>query len=473
MRLTEVNLVGEDYSRSTPTPASAIGEWVNLLTILGVLLTTVAWVRAGGVFWTDRGASQILRMNFDGTEPQVILLTGEVSAPGVNIRGIALDTSNNRMYWADNGADRLLTARLDGSASAILHTIDGGNSFPADVRLDPSNSALFWCDQLRNQIQRLTFADRVVTLIVSNAAPTGPYFMDLHLETGKVYWGDFDEGFIYRANPDGSNREILITGNNKIRGLKVDPVERMLYWVNRDDKKLHRCRLSALANGPITLAHPAVETLYSGLDTPHGLTLDIPARKLYWADTGSNAGSGAGEKAINRGDFDGRGPMEVLVSGREPWDVDLDLRCGSYVEWRWRCFRRDAASALTDPGADPDGDGYPNAVEYALDSSPLQPGAMAWLRGLVVSDPMTHDVYHALKFRRRTTMPDLVCFVQVSTNLTSWSGSPANPQTIESQIVPLANGLEEVTLRTLQPAPPFSPQFLRLCMVYDPSIEPH
>ena len=61
----------------------------------------------------------------------------------------------------------------------------------------------------------------------------------------------------------------------------------MIYWINRDDKKVHRCPLSALpVNVPTS---PAVQTLYAGLDTPHGLVLDLPAGKLYWADTGSNA----------------------------------------------------------------------------------------------------------------------------------------------------------------------------------------
>src|SRR5262245_41618825 len=90
---------------------------------------------AGGVYWTDRGASQLKRMNFDGSNLQVIPLSGAVTSPGSNIRGVAIDGFSNRIFWADNGADRLLRANVDGTTSTILYTVPGGNSFPADIRL--------------------------------------------------------------------------------------------------------------------------------------------------------------------------------------------------------------------------------------------------------------------------------------------------------------------------------------------------
>ena len=46
---------------------------------------------AGGVYWTDREASQLKRMSFDGSNLQVITLSGTVTSPGTNIRGLAVD----------------------------------------------------------------------------------------------------------------------------------------------------------------------------------------------------------------------------------------------------------------------------------------------------------------------------------------------------------------------------------------------
>jgi hypothetical protein len=239
----------------------------------------------------------------------------------------------------------------------------------------------------------------------------------------------------------------------------------MLYWINRDDKKVHRCPLSAFTNGTITLTHPQVQTLYSNLDTPHGLVLDVPARKLYWADTGTNPGAGTGGQAVSRGDFDGATAQELLASGTEPWDMDLDRRCASYSEWRARCFRRDAPPEQTDLHADPDGDGLVNAVEYALDGSPLWADASGLPESYLTSGPVANAVYHGMKYRRRGGTTDLTYFVQTSTNLTDWVGSPAEPQTTELQVRSLSDGMEEVTLRTLEPVSGLAAHYLRLNVV--------
>ena len=412
---------------------------------------------AGGVYWSDRGASQLKRMNFDGTGLRTITLSGAVTSPGTNVRGIAVDNVSNRIFWADNGFARLLRANFDGSASTILYTITNGNSFPADVRLDLGNQFFYWCDQLRNRIQRSTLDGASVIDVITSAAPTGPYFMDLDIPAGNIYWGDFNGGSIFRANLDGSARETLLTGNNQTRGVKLDPRERMLYWINRNDKKVHRCPLSAFAGGTIPLTHPAVQTLYTNLDTPHGLALDIPARKLYWADTGTNPGNGTGGQSVCRGDFDGSTPLEILATGSEPWDVDLDLRCANYTEWTQRCFRREATPVQTSPDADPDGDGIPNAVEYAFDLSPMHADRSGLPTGLVTVGPVQGN-YHAVNYRRRIETSDLHYDVQVSTNLTEWAGSA----TVEIQVTSLGDGMESATARTLYTVSSLTNHFMQV-----------
>lgn len=419
-------------------------------------------LRAGGIYWTDRGASQLKRMNFDGSNLQTNVLSGAVTTPGTNIRGIAVNNSANALFWADNGADRLLRANLDGSASTILVTIAGGNSFPADIRLYPPLKQLYWCDQLRNRIQRSGIDGTLVTDIITNAAASGPYFMDLDPGAAKIYWGDFSGGSIYRASLDGTARETLLTGNNSTRGVRVDPGAGLLYWINRDDKKVHRCPLAAFAGGTIPLTHPAVQTLYTNLDTPHGLALDPVARKLYWADTGTNPGNGNGGQSICRGDIDGSTPLEILATGSEPWDVDLDLRCTNYTEWVQRCFRRDASAEQTAPDADPDGDLIPNAVEYAFDLSPLHADRSQLPAGTVITTQPSVESFPALEYRRRGGTTDLAYHVQVSTNLHQWTGGTSAPATIDISTTALADGLEHAVTRSTVSLPPGSQQFLRV-----------
>jgi len=434
-------------------------------TALALLVIAPALAQAGGVYWTDRGASQLKRMNFDGSNLQTIALSGGVTSPGSNIRGLAVDNVSNRIFWADNGADRLLRANIDGSGSTILYTISGGNSFPADVRIDFGNQFFYWCDQQRNRIQRSSLDGFSVIDVITNAAAAGgPYFMDLDVPAGKIYWGDFSGGSIFRASLDGSARETLLTGNNMTRGVRLDPGERMLYWVNRDDKKVHRCPLAAFGGGTISLTHPAVQTLYTNLDTPHGLALDIPARKLYWADTGTNPGNGTGGQSVCRGDFDGGAPLEILATGAEPWDVDLDLRCTNYTEWVQRCFRRDATPLQTAPDADPDGDGVPNAVEYAFDLSPMHPDRSNLPDGFVTGGPVPGADYHAIHHRRRSGTSDARYEVQVSTNLIQW----VDGATMEIQVTPLGDGMESASVRTLYGVSGYTNHFMRVRVTLEP-----
>jgi hypothetical protein len=433
-----------------------------------LFFTAATLAHAGGVYWTDRGASQLKRMQFDGTNLQTINLSGAVTSPGSNIRGIAVDVLGNRIFWADNGNDRLLRADFDGTSSTILYSTTPGTAFPADVRLDLVNQLLYWCDQQRNKILRSTLSGVNPVDVITNAAPAGgdgPYFMDLNVPAGKLYWGDFNAGAIYRANLDGTSRETLLTGNNQTRGVCLDRTEGMLYWINRNDGKVHRCPLSAFASGTITLAHPAVQTLYTNLDTPHGLVLDIPARKLYWADTGSNMTHPSNGRTVCRGDFDGSTAHEILFKGttaNEPWDVDLDRRCTNYTEWVTRCFRRDASFDQKHPSADPDNDGIPNSLEYAFDLAPLHADLSGKPEGFVIGGPVLTAVYHGVKFRRRAGTTDLTFFIQVSTNLTAWTGSPGEPQTIEVQAQSLSDGTEEVTARTTYAVNEYPAHFMRL-----------
>ena len=436
------------------------------LLLLLPFLAPAAW--AGGVTWTDRGASAIKRMNFDGTALVTVPVSGAVVSPGTNIRGIALDFANGRMFWADNGHDRILRANLDGSGATILLSLPSGSSFPADVRLDPAGPLVYFCDQQRNILQRAGFDGAGLATVIDTANGNQPYFLDLVPSAGKLYWSGFASGSVYRANLDGSGFETIVTGNNNARGVCVDSASGMIYWINRDDKKVHRCPLAAL---PVNVGtSPAVQTLYQGLDTPHGLVLDLPAGKLYWADTGSNAGTGLGDKAVSRGDLDGATPQEVLAAGSEPWDADIDPRCATYAEWRARYFRKDAAAAATDFLADPDGDGAVNLLEYATGSHPLR-GDAAPVQALVYFDNVTGFSHLAVRFNRRPAATDLTYQVQVSEDLATWrdNTSPGpQPVTVETGAQPAADFMETVTTRAAAPLPGASRLHMRLRIVKAP-----
>ena len=121
----------------------------------------------------------------------------------------------------------------------------------------------------------------------------------------------------------------------------------------------------------------------------------------------------------------------------------------------------DAASAQTSPEADPDGDGIPNAVEYALDLTPTWADRSQMPEGFVAAGP-TQAGYHGLTYRRRAGASDLSYEVQVSTDLEQWTGNSASPQTMEILVTTLGDGMESVTVRTLYTVSGLPAHFLRL-----------
>lgn len=433
--------------------------------LLLVLLTSP--VQAGGIYWSNRGAGLLERSSYDGTGKTTVL-----ASAGTNVRGIALDLISDKIYYADNGADILYKLNLNGTGRTTVLSLGMGTSFPADVRLNLAAGHLYYCDQQKTYIRRINLdGSNPVTLVTDTTYQ--PYYLDLDLAGGKIYWGDFDgtaadTGNVFRMNLDGSNRETIVTGNLETRAVCVDTAGGVLYWVNRNAGKIMRCALSAL---PVNAAtSPAAQTLYSNLDTPHGMVLDVRAGKVYWVDTGSNNVGGIGARAVSRGDMDGRGAQEVIVDlNSDAWDIDIDPRCLSYAEWTARYFPRNSDPiGHPDPNAaataDPDKDGVINAVEFATGMHPLRSDAP----GLPVSVIHTEGgiKFPAIRYVRRTGATGLATHPQHSTDFVYWwdETSPTDgiPRLTDVSVTPLPEGLELVTVRSIFSFQEFPRQFLRL-----------
>lgn len=97
------------------------------------ILPSCPSVRAEGVYWTDRGTSQIWRKVFNRGGVITVLDSGVLDSSGTILRGIAVDGANLRLYWADNGPDTVRRSHLDGGESVLLAEAPGGSSFPKDV----------------------------------------------------------------------------------------------------------------------------------------------------------------------------------------------------------------------------------------------------------------------------------------------------------------------------------------------------
>ena len=426
-------------------------------TILLALLTVPVVASAGGIYWADRPASAkaIRGCNFDRSNVRNVVALATTRDP----RGIVVDAANERLYYCDRVGGTATSGEINyvaiSGAGGVQPTLTTLNR-PADLRFDPASRTAFWCEENGGLIRRVMLQAGGGAVLPGNVVTvfsglTAPYFLDLEIAAGRLWWGT-SASQIFRGPIGGGAAEERHSGGLNVRGVCVDSAGGFFYWCERDGA--HVIRREAIAGGPVL-------DVYTGLDTPHGLVLDVAARKMYWADTGTNAVGGFNARGISRGDMDGSTPAEIVVAGtaaNQPWDLDLDRRNATYADWRARFFRYDAAAAITTATADPDFDGLKNVAEYALGSVPLAPNGAPteWLR---VMDGGAD--YPAIRFRRRAGTSDLTLLVQVSHDLALWQDNTTGAFTTEVSAVAQEDGMELVTVRSNTALGPL-PQHLRV-----------
>ncbi len=102
-------------------------------------------LNAGKIYWTDRYADAICRMNLDGTGFEYFIQW--LGRPCV----IAVDSDGGKVYWNEEDNERLLRANLDGSGTETLVTFSGTDTVRG-IALDTENGKLYWADWSRNNI---------------------------------------------------------------------------------------------------------------------------------------------------------------------------------------------------------------------------------------------------------------------------------------------------------------------------------
>jgi uncharacterized protein DUF4347/Big-like domain-containing protein/low-density lipoprotein receptor class B len=266
--------------------------------------TDIGAVESGAVvlnkiYWVDQTNDTIQRANLDGSNIETVL----TSANGVNSpTEILIDAVGGKMYWSEYFSGNIKRANLDGSN---IETLYSGLSSPAGMAFDIANNMLYWTENPlfggTNQIRR---ADMDGGGSIDNLVTTGtndPVDLQLDLEAGKIYWTDGNTGEIRRADLDGSNVGVFLSGLTKPQGLVLDRGARMVYWASDGfgTNKIQRANLDGA---------PVVQDLVAtGLTSPIGIELDLSAGKIYWSDWGTNK--------IQQANLDGTNVTDIVTTG--------------------------------------------------------------------------------------------------------------------------------------------------------------
>ncbi len=157
-------------------------------------------------------------------------------------------------------------------------------------------------------------------------------------------------------------------------------------------------------------------------------------------------------------------PLPVYF-GVEQWQIPQP-GAEAYAVWRADSFGKDGGGddAIAGPAADPDRDGVPNRLEYALGLDPRRSDAAGLPRAVRVV--VSGAVHAGLEFRWRADVPGVLPEVQTSTPGVSGGAWRAGPDLLVEHGAPVPvpgePGMVRRTFRTVAPLAPGRPTLLRL-----------
>jgi hypothetical protein len=409
--------------------------------LFALVLTMPAISSASKVYYADQptgSAGSILSVGLDGTAPGTV-----ITYPGTpNLRGVAWHRASGRVYLLDNAAKMIRSILPNGSSQIDIAPVDPA-LLGSDLEVDDIAGKIFWSENNSTGTMDPGFirsanldGTGVATAVTAGTGTESPYFIFIDRPGGFIYWGVLQSNSgqnlsttYQRSSFAGvTDPTFSITTPSRSRDIAVDPTTSIAYWADRQSGAIFRRPLSGTIN----------ETVITGMNAPHGLAIDVQARKVYWADTGQrNSGpTGTSARRVARCNFDGNEYENLTATNglNEPWDLALDLSCPTYADWRARFFS--TGSALRDPSDDADGDGSKNILEYAFDSNPRDGGS--------IGSPK--PIASGISFPRRRVSP-LTYRIEVSPDLSTWhynGDGSGQIWTNESSVTPIDAEMDSV-----------------------------
>jgi hypothetical protein len=197
------------------------------------------------------------------------------------------------LVWLDITSNRVWRANLDGTNRQEVAS-DQGISAPDSITIDRDSGYLYWTNMgtlmggaNRGTLQRMKLGSDVVETILPMGTTNTPKQLSIDLAGKKVYWCDREGAKVWRAELDGSNPEVLLSGHGMIQlvGMALDPDKRQFYFSDRISRRIFRAGFD-LPAGETADTRSDIEPLlvFNVGSMPIDLDLDLSTRLIYWTD---------------------------------------------------------------------------------------------------------------------------------------------------------------------------------------------
>lgn len=214
----KIYLVHSDVNPGVETYVASINQDGSDFTILRDNLNSPDGLDldlcAEKIYYAESGTSSISKMNFDGSDPEVV-----IAGAAVTVEGITLDVTGEKIYWVSSIAGEIYRANFDGTGFELVFS---GLSGPLRLAKNMSTGVIYFTEFNSGRISRINADGSGYTVILSGQIrPAG---IDLDLLNGHIYFSAFDG--VSRMNLDGTG----------LINLVVDAGSKLSLTLNNTDK---------------------------------------------------------------------------------------------------------------------------------------------------------------------------------------------------------------------------------------------
>ncbi|XP_046661606.1 very low-density lipoprotein receptor-like isoform X4 [Homalodisca vitripennis] len=227
--------------------------------------------RTGMIFWSDVVEQKIFKAPIDEGSDRTEVIRDEMTTSD----GLAVDWIYNHIYWTDSGKNTIELANFEGSMRKVL--ITDGLEEPRAIAVNPLEGWMFWSDWGKDaKIERagLDGSHREPIVTYDIKWPNG---LTLDLVRRRVYWADAKLNLISSCDYDGTaRRQVLRSAETLHHPFSISVFEDFIYWTDWDQQAIFRAnKFNGSSVIPITAVHmlqnPMVLHVYHPYRQPDGI----------------------------------------------------------------------------------------------------------------------------------------------------------------------------------------------------------
>lgn len=146
--------------------------------------------------------------------------------------------ADNQVYFFNGLQARVSRANSDGTGTAIL--IQGRDGI-SGIDIHTGNNKLFWCEFNNKRMIRADLDGTNQEVFLEDPTIGHVNFIQLDNTNNKVYFTETN--LLRRIDTDGQNLQTIITAGGSISGIGLNVTAGKVYWYDSSDDSLHRSNL--------------------------------------------------------------------------------------------------------------------------------------------------------------------------------------------------------------------------------------